>query len=109
MPLIYDLTNLNFGFDVKKAVPYFTILVAIMLVSKVPTLALKRISISPKTTVFLLLGIGLVFIALLFYTLETLLAFGLIYLISIPVSVVLFRAQNKKNSKISEESHEDIL
>ena len=80
-----------------------------MLVSKVPTLALKRISISPKTTVFLLLGIGLVFIALLFYTLETLLAFGLVYLISIPVSVVLFREQNKKNSKISEESHEDIL
>ena len=109
MPLIYELTNLNFDFDVKKVVPYFTILVAIMLVSKVPTLALKRISISPKTTVFLLLGIGLVFISLLFYTLETLLAFGLIYLISIPISVVLFRAQNKKNSKISEESHEDIL
>jgi len=55
------------------------------------------------------LGIGLVFISLLFYTLETLLAFGLIYLISIPISVVFFRAQNKKNSKISEESHEDIL
>ena len=109
MPLIYELTNLNFSLDVKKIVPYFTILVAIMLVSKVPTLALKRISISPKTTVFLLLGIGLVFIALLFYTLETLLAFGLIYLISIPISVVIFRVQNKKNSKISEESHEDIL
>ena len=109
MPLIYELTNLDFGLDVKKVVPYFTILIAVMLVSKVPTLALKRISISPKTTVFLLLGIGLVFIALLFYTLETLLAFGLTYLISIPISVVLFRAQNKKNSKISEESHEDIL
>ena len=23
MPLIYELTNLNFGFDVKKVVPYF--------------------------------------------------------------------------------------
>ena len=109
MPLIYELTNLNLGFDVKKIVPYFTILVAVMLVSKVPTLALKRISISPKTTIFLLLAIGLVFIALLFYTLETLLAFGLVYLISIPISVVLFKAQNKKNSKISEENHEDIL
>ena len=109
MPLIYELTNLNLGFDVKKVAPYFTVLVAVMLVSKVPTLALKRISISPKTTVFLLLGIGLIFIALLFYTLETLLAFGLIYLISIPISIVLFRSQNKKNSKISEESHEDIL
>ena len=58
---------------------------------------------------FLLLGIGLLFIALLFYTLETLLGFGLIYLISIPISIVLFRSQNIKNSKISEESHEDIL
>ena len=99
MPLIYELTNLNFDFDVKKVVPYFTILVAIMLVSKVPTLSFKRISISPKTTVFLLLGIGLVFISLLFYTLETLLAFGSIYLISIPISVVLFRLQNKKKFK----------
>ena len=51
MPLIYDLTNLNFSFDVKKIVPYFTIFIAVMLVSKIPTLALKRISISPKTTV----------------------------------------------------------
>ena len=34
-----------------------------LLVSKIPTLALKKISISPKTTVFLLLGIGLIFIA----------------------------------------------
>ena len=80
-----------------------------MLVSKVPTLALKRISISPKTTVFLLLGIGLFFIVLLFYTLETLLVFGLVYLISIPIGVILFRSQTKKKFKISEESHEDIL
>ena len=99
----------GFSFDVKKIVPYFTIFIAVMLVSKIPTLALKRISISPKTTVFLLLGIGLVFIALLFYTLETLLAFGLVYLISIPIGVILFRTQNEKNSKISEENHEDIL
>ena len=99
MPLIYELTNLNLGFDVKKVVPYFTILIAIMLVSKVPTLALKRISISPKTTVFLLLGIGLVFIALLFYTLETLLTFGLVYLISIPISVVFLKHKTKKIQK----------
>ena len=109
MPLIYELTNLNFGIDIKKITPYFTILIAIMLVSKVPTLALKRISIPPKTTVFILLGIGLIFIALLFYTLKTLLIFGVVYLISIPVSIILFKNQNKKNSKVSEESHEDIL
>ena len=109
MPLIYELTNLNIGVDIKKISPYFTIIVAIMLVSKVPTLALKRISISPKTSVFFLLGIGIVFIALLFYTLETLLLLGVAYILSIPVSVILFKNQSKKNSKISEDNHEDIL
>ena len=75
MPLIYELTNLDFGINIKKFTPYLTVLIAILLVSKVPTLSLKKISTPPKTTVFLLLGIGIVFIALLFYTLETLLYF----------------------------------
>ena len=110
MPLIYDLTDLNIGFDIKILTPYLTIAIAILLVSKIPTLALKKISISPKTTVFLLLGIGIIFIALLFYTLKTLLAFGIIYLLSIPVSIIIYNNQNKKNfKKISEEEHEDIL
>ena len=110
MPLIYELTNLNIGFDVINLTPYLTILIAILLVSKIPTLALKKISISSKTTVFLLLGIGIVFIALLFYTLETLLIFGIIYLITIPISIILYNNQNKKNAeKISEDNHEDIL
>ena len=110
MPLIYELTNLNFGIDVKKFTPYFTVLIAILLVSKIPTLAFKKISISPKATVFLLLGIGIVFISLLSYTLETLLVFGIFYLISIPVGMIVYSKQNKKISeKISDENHEDIL
>ena len=110
MPLIYELTDLNIGFNVKSLTPYLTIVIAILLVSKIPTLALKKISISPKTTVFLLLGIGIVFIALLFYTLKTLLFFGVIYLITIPLSAIMYRNQNKKNEeKISEDNHEDIL
>ena len=53
---------------------------------------------------------GLIFIALLFYTFETLLIFSLIYLLSIPVSFYVFKNQQKKYSqKISEEDHEDIL
>ena len=110
MPLIYELTELNVRFDFKYFTPYLTLLISILLVSKIPTLALKKISISSRATVFLLLGIGIVFIALLFYTLETLLIFGLIYLISIPVSVIIYNNQSKKNlEKISEDSHEDIL
>merc|ERR1712127_870302 len=79
MPLIYELTNLNLGINVKSITPYLTVVIAILLVSKIPTLALKKISISPKATVFLLLTIGIIFIALLFYTLETLLVFGITY------------------------------
>ena len=110
MPLIYELTNLNLGFNVKNLTPYLTVIVAILLVSKIPTLALKKISTSPKTTIFLLLTIGIVFIALLFYTLETLLIFGLFYLVSIPISMTLYNKKNKENlNKISEEEHEDIL
>ena len=110
MPLIYELTNFNFGLDIKKFTPYFTVLIAILLVSKIPTLALKKISISPKATVFLLLGIGIIFISLLSYTLETLFAFGVVYLISIPIGILIYSKLNKKNSvKISEENHEDIL
>ena len=110
MPLIYELTNLNFEMDIKKFTPYFTVLIAILLVSKIPTLALKKISISPKATVFLLLGIGIIFISLLSYTLETLFAFGVVYLISIPIGILIYSKLNKKNSvKISEENHEDIL
>lgn len=110
MPLIYDLTDLNIGFNIKILTPYLTIAIAILLVSKIPTLALKKISISPKTTVFLLLSIGIIIIALLFYTLKTLLIFGIIYLLSIPVSIIIYNNQNKKNfKKISDEEHEDIL
>jgi len=110
MPLIYELTNLNFGLDIKNTAPYLTTIVAILLVSKIPTFALKKISISSKATVFLLLTIGVIFISLLFYTLETLLAFGAVYLSSIPVSIIVYNHLSKKNlKKISEEDHEDIL
>ena len=110
MPLIYELSNLNLNIDIKSFTPYLTVFIAILLVSKVPTLSLKKIAISSKATVFLLLVVGIIFIALLFYTFKTLLIFGLIYLISIPVSIYIFKSKNKKYlQKISEEDHEDIL
>ncbi len=110
MPLIYDLTNFNFNIDVKNLTPYLTIFIALLLVSKTPTLSLKKISISPKMTIFLLLIVGIIFIALLFYTFETLLVFSLFYLFSIPASIFIYKNHQKKNKqKISDEEHEDIL
>ena len=110
LPLIYELNNFKFNLEIKNLTPYFTVLIALMLVSKIPTLSLKKISISSKTTVFLLLAAGIIFIALLFYTFETLLVFSLIYLITIPLSIIIYKKQKKKHiTKISDEDHEDIL
>jgi len=110
MPLIFELADLNLNFDIKFLTPYFTILIAVLLVSKVPTLSLKKISISPKATAFILLGIGIVFISLLDYTFETLLVFGLVYLISIPISFFMYKNKNKKETlETSEDEHEDVL
>ena len=109
-PLIYELSEINFDINLKSLTPFFTILIALLLVSKIPTLSLKRISISSKTTVFLLLSIGIIFIALLFYTFETLLIFNFIYLISVPISILIYKKQQKKYaSRISDDDHEDIL
>ena len=110
MPLIFELSNTNLNIDFKSITPYFTILMAILLVSKIPTLSLKKISISPKTTVFILLGIGTVFISLLFYTFKTLLIFGIVYLLSIPISFIMFKNHSKKeNSETTDDDHEDVL
>ncbi|MDA9684460.1 CDP-diacylglycerol--serine O-phosphatidyltransferase [Candidatus Pelagibacter bacterium] len=110
IPLIYELSNFDLNFDFKFITPYLTILTALMLVSKIPTPSLKKISISSKTTIFLLLGIGMIFIALLFYTFETLLVLSFIYLIFIPGSIYLYKKEFKKHTtKISDEDHEDIL
>ena len=110
MPLIFELTSLEINLNIKNFTTYFTVLIALLLVSKIPTLSLKKISISPKTTVFILLGIGTIFISLLYYTFEALLAFGLIYIASIPISYFIYRNKTKKNISISsEDEHEDVL
>ena len=109
-PLIFELSALSLNVDVRSLTPFLTVLIALLLVSKIPTPSLKKISISSKATIFLLLVVGLIFIALLFFTFETLLLFGLLYLSSIPISIFIFYNQKKKKlTKISDEDHEDIL
>ena len=110
MPLIYEMSNLDLNLNFKSITPYFTIIIAILLVSKIPTLSFKKISISPKATIFILLGIGIIFISLLYYTFETLLAFSFIYLFSIPISFFMFKKKNNSEDlENSEEDHEDVL
>ena len=110
LPLIYEISDLKQFFNPKILVPYITILVSAMLISKIPTFSFKKISVPPKLTIFILLFAVLSFISLMFYTFETLLLFGFLYILTLPLSAYMF-LKNKKSFKdnFNDEDHEDIL
>ena len=112
MPLIYSLSDiqiLNINYDF--FVPILFVAVSILLISKVPTYALKKISVPRSMTIFLLLGVVLYFGLLLIYTFNAIAISGLIYFILIPVSFIHHNNLSKKfkEQDISNEEHEDIL
>ena len=81
MPLIYSLSdiqilNINYNFFV----PILFITISILLISKFPTYALKKISVPRSMTIFLLLAVVLYFGLLLLYTFNAIVISGLIYL-----------------------------
>ena len=112
MPLIYSLSDiqiLNINYDF--FVPILFVIISILLISKVPTYALKKISVPRSMTIFLLLGVVLYFGLLLIYTFNAIVISGLIYFIMIPVSLIHYNNMKKqlKEHNISNEEHEDIL
>ena len=112
MPLIYSLSDiqiLNINYDF--FVPILFIVVSILLISKVPTYALKKISVPRTMTIFLLLGVVFYFGLLLIYTFNAIAISGLIYFILLPVSFIHYNNLSKKfkEQDISNEEHEDIL
>ena len=112
MPLIYSFSEIQFFKpNYQIVVPALFILIAILLISKVPTYSLKKIVVPRSTTIFLLFVVVLFFGLLLIYTFNTLIISGILYLIIIPVSSVHFLLI-KKNKKIKDDSadhHEDVL
>ncbi len=112
MPLIYSLSDiqiLNINYDF--FVPILFVVVSILLISKVPTYALKKISVPRTMTIFLLLGVVFYFGLLLIYTFNAIVISGLIYFMLIPVSFIRYNNLSKKfkEQDISNEEHEDIL
>ena len=112
MPLIYSFSEIQFFKpNYQIIVPALFILIAILLISKVPTYSLKKIVVPRSTTIFLLFVVVLFFGLLLIYTFNTLIISGILYLIIIPVSSVHFLLI-KKNKKIKDDNidhHEDVL
>ena len=109
-PLVLELTEFNFLINNNYFVPLFTLIIAVLLISKIPTYSFKKIKIKPALTVFILLGIGISLVTLMFFTFETLLVFSFFYIFSIPVACFTYLS-NKKSVQIdnSEDEHEDIL
>ncbi len=112
IPLIYsfiDIQILKINYDF--FVPILFIVVSILLISKVPTYALKKISVPRNMTIFLLLAVVLYFGLLLIYTFNAIVISGLIYFIMIPVSFIHYNNLSKKfkDQNILNEEHEDIL
>ena len=108
LPLIYELSDLKKIFNFNYIVPYLTIIISLLLISKIPTFSFKKISIAPKMTILILFAIGISFISLLFFTFETLLIFGLGYILTIPLAFFLYKKNNNLKNYI-EDDHEDIL
>ena len=76
LPLIYELSNFEIGFEVKSITPYLAIFVSILLISKVPTFSFKKIKIQRKLTIFLFLGIGIILYFFNIFYFETLFVYG---------------------------------
>ena len=109
-PLVLELTEFKILINNNYFLPIFILIIALLLISKIPTYSFKNIKIKPALTVFILLGIGISLVTLMFYTFETLLIFSLIYILSIPLACITY-LNNKKSFQIdnSEDEHEDIL
>ena len=109
-PLVLELIDYDFLLNKSYFVPIFTLIIAVLLISKVPTYSFKNIKIKPALTIFILLGIGISLVTLMFFTFETLLVFSFLYILSIPMSCFTYFKHKKliKNDN-SEDEHEDIL
>ena len=109
LPLVYELSEFKLAVDIKNMTPFFVIIVALLLISKIPTFSLKKIKVSSQLSIFLLFGIVVIFISLIFFTFESLLVIGGIYFLSIPLSVYFYKKTANEMSTQSEDDHEDIL
>ena len=110
LPLIYDLSNFEIGLNIKKVTPFLVGITSILLISKLPTFSFKKISIPRNLTIFILLGFGVSFTALIFFTFETLFIGSLLYLFTLPLSLISYINTKKviKTESIEDE-HEDVL
>ena len=108
IPLIFELSELKLIFEINKITPFLIIIISVLMISKIPTFSLKKISIKKDYTIFIMLFIGVIIVSLIFFTFETVLFISTIYLLSLPFSVFSFYKLKKVN-KTEPDEDEDVL
>ena len=72
MPLINELSEFRNIIDLEFITPILTIVISLLLISKIPTYSFKKIKIKPSLTIFILLIAGISLVSVMFFTFETL-------------------------------------
>ena len=112
-PLIYDVSELQIlSLNYQIVVPIIFIFVSILLISKIPTYAFKKISVKRSTTVFLMFGIVFSFVLLLMFPFQTLVFASLMYITSLPISFYHYsklKNLNKSEQLFDDDEPEDFL
>ena len=107
-PLIYEVSGLGIlNLNYQILVPSIFVVVSILLISKMPTYAFKKISVKRKTTVFLVFGVVLAFVLLFMFPFQTLVAATSIYILSLPISFFHYSKLDKKNKSENLFDHEE--
>ena len=110
LPLIFELSNFSNLMSLKVITPYLTIIVSLLLISKLPTYSFKKISIKRNMTIFLLLGVGLFFVSIIQFTFETISLGLFIYLIIIPLGILNYNKKSRAvENDLLDEDQQDIL
>ena len=112
MPLFFSLSELKFlGLNYDYIVPIFFVTISILLISKIPTYSLKKITVPRRMSIFLIFAVVIYFVLLLVYTFNTIVISGIIYLLMIPLSSIHFlKIKNKFRIQLNDnDDHEDIL
>ena len=106
-PLVYEQSGLSiFNFDLKIITPILFIIVSILLISKIPTYSFKKIVVPRSITIFLLLGIVLLFGLLLIFPFNVIALGSAFYLLGIPLSIFHY-FKLKKGSLVKNLSTDD--
>lgn len=103
LPLIATLEVGEGWFDSPILVVPWTVGVAGLMISAIPTFSLKGLRIPQRYVVFLLLGVGIAAAALVSAPWATLTVVGLVYLVSIPFSAKRYRQLSMEAARLKGE------